>query len=302
MQARRGEELPENIRKVRVLDNGYVELIDWLGDDGAVVEAARQSTTGQAGTPEEDRKLIRYLMKNRHTSPFEMVDFVFDCKMPIFVARQWVRHRTASLNEYSGRYSRMISDMYLPPLSRLKESGQGVINKQGSEGHISEDLAVQIQENMSMEQAVLLSGYDEYLARGISKEIARVNTPVATYTKWRWKMNLHNMFHFFGLRLDEHAQWEMRQYAWAMYGMVKAIAPVSCEAWEDFIFYAHTTRRMKTEKLRQAVEDFREYAACDVSGPSEGLLGAARALFAAADGSVSGARRQTRQDPSPSSW
>lgn len=233
-------------REIKCLE-GFVRLVDFFGTDSSIVQAARVSYGKGTKKKSEDRGLIRYLISKRHTSPLEMVDFKFHCKMPIFVARQWVRHRTASLNEYSGRFSEMPNECYVPELERLQS--QSTNNKQGSSGEQVEE-ATWIQGTMGEEQKQSFSNYDDYLASGLSRELARINLPLSTYTQWYWKMDLHNLFHFLKLRLDSHAQYEIRVYAEAIFELIKPIVPTSCEAFEDYILNAVTFSRQEMEIIR----------------------------------------------------
>jgi thymidylate synthase (FAD) len=225
------------VMKIDVLDQGFVRIVDHMGDDSSIVQAARVSYGKGTKTVKEDRTLIRYLMRNWHTSPFEMVEFKFHCKMPIFCARQWVRHRTASLNEYSGRYSEMPDECYMPEASRIQTQDEW--NHQASSGETIEGPEA-LQGYMKQEQEAVFANYHDYLSCGAAREIARINLPLSTYTQWYWKMDLHNLFHFLRLRMDEHAQWEMRQYANAIFEIIKQVVPMSCEAFEDYRLNART--------------------------------------------------------------
>ena len=282
--------------RVPVLDHGYIQLIDVMGTDESIVEAARMSTTGQAGLPDEQRKLLRYMVSHRHTSPFEMASLIFEAKMPIVVARQWVRHRTASLNEFSGRYSQLPDEAYLPPRTRIAASAQNTVNRQGSTDGFPEDKIDTVRSTMQAEQGVMFANYQDYLDMGMSKELARNNVPVSTYTKWRWKMNLHNLLHFMGLRLDEHAQWEIQQYAWGMYNVTKKLFPMSVEAWEDYIFYSHHMNRMEVDKL---VGDLDAINNADTPEVRDAAL---QALVARVQRVTDTARVKPERDPVPVSW
>ncbi len=214
------------------LDKGHVMLIDYMGDDASIVQAARVSYGKDVEFDAvKDRKLIHYLMSHRHTTPFEMVQIKVRMKLPIFVARQWVRHRTASLNEVSGRYTQLKDDFYVPRVEDIRT--QSATNKQGSGEAIDNDLATQIREDLRDEQKGVYENYDLMVKSGMAKELARINLPVSTYTEWYWNQSLHNMFHLLGLRMDSHAQYEIRVYANALWEIVKAIAPMACEAFEE---------------------------------------------------------------------
>jgi thymidylate synthase (FAD) len=232
---------PDLLKPIRLLDHGFVRLVDAMprladGDetaDHAIVRAARVSTAGgDTGTKgaTSDRGLIRYLMRNWHTSPFEMVELKFHVKLPIFVARQWVRHRTASINEVSARYSVLPDEFYVPAPSAIRE--QGVTNRQGS-GEVH-DGAETIADDMACAMQAAFKQYRLDLKEGVSRETARVTLPVSTYTEWYWKANLLNVFRFLHLRMDHHAQHEIRVYADAMARLVRQIAPWSFEAFEDY--------------------------------------------------------------------
>lgn len=221
------------------LDHGLVRLVDCmprLSEDGtadsAIVQAARVSYGAGTKTVSDDTNLIRYLMRHRHTTPFEMVEFKFHCKMPIFIARQWIRHRTASVNEYSARYSEVPDLYYRPDEKNIK--GQSKTNKQASDGDLDNDIKLYCQDAID---SVSKSSYDEYqelLARGVSREIARTVLPVNFYTEWYWKIDLKNLLDFLALRCDSHAQYEIRVFADAMLEIIRPIVPITIQAWEDY--------------------------------------------------------------------
>ena len=226
-----GKELP-------CLNKGYVMLVDYMGGDLSVVQGARVSYAQDFGTFDvvKDKALINYLMAHRHTTPFEQVQIKVEMKLPIFVARQWVRHRTASLNEQSGRYTQLESDFYVPELDDIQ--AQSKDNKQGraEDGSFTLSDKERFQANLRSEQSQAYSLYDERIEVGMAKELARINLPLSIYTRWVWSQNLWNMLHLLGLRMDSHAQKEIRVYANALYEVVKAVAPVSLAAWEEFIY------------------------------------------------------------------
>ena len=216
------------------LDKGFVRLIDVMGDDNAIVQAARVSYGSGTKKVHEDRGLIRYLMRHLHTTPFEMVEFKFHIKLPIFVARQWIRHRTANVNEYSGRYSEMKDEFYVPDPEQVR--AQSATNKQGrADESFAPEEAARIREMMRTTQESLYGEYQELLDTNLAREIARINLPVSNYTEWYWKIDLHNLFHFLRLRIDAHAQYEIRVYGEAMASIVKAAVPLAYEAFEDYI-------------------------------------------------------------------
>jgi len=227
-----------------VLDHGFVRVVDYMGDDGAVVQSARVSYGRGTKAANEDRGLIRYLMRHRHSTPFEMCEIKYHVKLPIFVARQWIRHRTANVNEYSARYSVMDREFYIPEPEQL--AAQSSSNRQGRGDVLQgEDAALVL--DMLREDAT--RNYDHYawmlnedeagepLERGrpgLARELARMNLTLNTYTQWYWKTNLHNLLHFLSLRADSHAQYEIRVYAEAMLETVKAWVPLTFEAFADY--------------------------------------------------------------------
>lgn len=218
---------------IHVLDKGHIRLVDKMGDDAAIVQAARVSYGDGTKTVREDEKLIRFLMAHNHTSPFEQVEFKFHVKMPIFVARQWVRHRTASINEVSARYSELSDEWYVPELEQIQPQSKS--NKQGREDGDGLTMPREaISEAINETSRMCHEQYKMLLASGLSREIARSVLPVNTYTEWYWKANLHNIFHFLKLRMDSHAQYEIRVYANAMFQLIQPHVPVACAAFEDF--------------------------------------------------------------------
>ena len=227
-----------------VLDKGFVRLVDYIGGDARIVQSARVSYGEGTKTVREDKGLINYLMRNDHTSPFEQVILTFHCKMPIFVARQWVRHRTARLNEISGRYSVMPDEFYLPEANQIRKQSKN--NKQGrSEETLTPAESAHLLEQLEAEQTSIYENYEEMLGSGLARELARMNLPLALYTEWYWQIDLHNLFHFLRLRLDAHAQYEIRVYAEALAKCAKAVAPFAYEAFEEHIL--HAVKLSKTE-------------------------------------------------------
>ncbi|MEE9139794.1 MAG: FAD-dependent thymidylate synthase [Alphaproteobacteria bacterium] len=229
---------------IPVLDHGFVRVIDYMGDDGAVVQAARVSYGKGTRAVSEDRGLIFYLMRHRHTTPFEMCEIKFHVKLPIFVARQWIRHRTANVNEYSARYSILDKEFYIPAPDVL--ATQSHTNRQGREQLLEGEEAARVLE--------LLRGdaqqcYDHYLEmlnededgnvidparKGLARELARMDLTLNTYTQWYWKIDLHNLMHFLSLRVDPHAQYEIRVYAEAMLDVMKRWVPLTHEAFTRY--------------------------------------------------------------------
>lgn len=227
---------------IKVLDHGFVRLVDVMGDDHAIVQAARVSYGKGTKSVRADRGLIRYLLKHQHTTPFEMVEFKFHCKMPIFVARQWIRHRTANVNEISGRYSVMEDTFWQPSPEDFR--AQGGTNRQGSaEESVDKPKASELSKLFLDDQHLLYKHYEDAMAAGTAREIARVNLPLSLYTEWYWKIDLHNLLHFLRLRMDDHAQKEIRVFAEAMATFVKKACPITWEAFEEFALHASKLAR-----------------------------------------------------------
>ncbi len=214
-----------------VLNKGFVRLVDYLGGDERVVQSARVSYGQGTKSYREDAGLIDYLLRNRHTSPFEQVVLTFHVKLPIFVARQWIRHRTARLNEISGRYSVMKDEFYVPAPQDV--AAQSDDNKQGrSEAVLAPDLAESVRMTFSAGQKSAYADYSGLVDQGIARELARINLPLALYTEWYWQIDLHNLFHFLELRLDAHAQKEIRLYAQVLLDITRKVAPRCTESFE----------------------------------------------------------------------
>lgn len=238
-----------------ILDHGKVVLLDVFGSDTTILDAARVSYSSnkhKAHTPKENRGLMRYLVRHKHTSPLEMAVVKFYLKMPIFVARQLVRHRTASLNEVSGRYSELPDELYVPDVDQC--GPQSPTNNQGRAPVVNEINATQARHAIANANREAANTYDSLLTiRNISREMARSVLPLSTYTEMHWQCNLHNFFHFCQLRMDSHAQYEIRVMATAMYELTVPYFPLACEAWEDYILCAHTFSRHDTEMLRRVL-------------------------------------------------
>ena len=210
----------------QVLDRGYVELIDFMGYDDTIVSAARVSYLGQGKGEESDKKLVRFMMKHGHTSPFEHVVFQWRIKCPLFVRSQWHRHRTWSYNEVSRRYTSKDVEFYIPDKWRIQDEK----NKQGSEISFRSDWATAYLYDHSHD---CLDYYNKLLDQGVAREMARMVLPQNMYTTFYGTVDLHNLMHFIDLRADSHAQWEIQQYALAMKEMIQPIVPWTFEAWED---------------------------------------------------------------------
>ena len=235
-------QIPEDA--IKCLDKGFVRLVDSMGGDDAIVQAARVSYGQGTSKVSQDRGLIRYLMRHRHTTPFEMVEFKFHCKMPIFVARQWVRHRTANINEYSLRYSEARDEFYYPEPENIQF--QSTLNKQGRSGEVPPELKQKVLEYFKENSERSFALYQELNEAGVARELARSLLPVNIYTEWYWKNDLHNLLHFIGLRSDGHAQYEIRVFSDAMAHYVKEKAPFAWEAYQDYV--VHGMRFSKIEK------------------------------------------------------
>jgi len=228
-----------------VLDHGFVRLVDYMGDDAAIVQAARVSYGAGTKTANTDRGLIRYLIRHWHTTPFEMCEIKFHIKLPIFIARQWIRHRTANVNEYSARYSIMDKEFYIPKAEHI--APQSSQNHQGRSGDaLSVSDAEQVMDILRNDAEQCYGNYQEMMNEradgsvvderkaGVARELARMNLTLNTYTQWYWKIDLHNLFHFLFLRADSHAQYEIREYADVMLDMVRRWVPNAYEAFMDY--------------------------------------------------------------------
>jgi len=221
-------------QEIKVLDKGFVRLVDYMGGDDRIVQTARVSYGEGTKTVRQDAGLIDYLLRHEHTSPFEHIIFELHCKMPLFVARQWIRHRTARLNEISGRYSVMKDEFYLPPREQI--SLQSIDNKQGrAEEAVPPELEKKVLDLLKSDQSASFANYEELLNDGIARELARINLPLSMYTEWYWQMDLKNMLHFLKLRMDSHAQWEIQEYARAIAKIVQAVCPMAYESFERHV-------------------------------------------------------------------
>jgi thymidylate synthase (FAD) len=217
-----------------VLDKGFVRLVDYLGGDQRIVQSARVSYGAGTKSYRQDKGLINYLLRNEHTSPFEQVILTFHTKMPIFVARQWVRHRTARLNEISGRYSVMEQEFYLPAPEHI--AAQSSDNKQGRESEpMAPEAGQAVRQALEASYAAAYETYRSLLDQGVARELARVVLPLSLYTEWYWQIDLHNLFHFLKLRVDPHAQYEIRAYGEVMLDITRKVCPIAVEAFEEHI-------------------------------------------------------------------
>lgn len=257
-----------------VLDHGFVRVVDYMGDDGAIVQAARVSYGQGTRQARDDEGLIRYLMRHRHSTPFEMCEIKLHVKLPIFVARQWIRHRTANVNEYSARYSILDREFYVPAPEQL--SAQSAANRQGRGAVLEGDEAAAVLEMMREDSARAYEHYEEMLndrdgtpirddRLGLARELARMNLPISVYTQWYWKTDLHNLLNFLELRGDPHAQYEIRAYALVIQRLVEAWTPMVWRAFRDYRLDSCTLSGPALQVLR------RQLRGEDVTQESSGL-------------------------------
>ncbi|HOW16277.1 MAG TPA: FAD-dependent thymidylate synthase [bacterium] len=237
-------------KQIKVLDKGFVRLVDYYGNDSRIVQSARVSYGEGTKTVREDKMLIDYLWMNEHTSPFEQVVFTFHCKLPIFVARQWIRHRTARVNEVSGRYSVMKEEFYSPSEDMI--SFQSKDNKQGrSTDEVPAELKQKVLDIIKELNDDSYRSYTEMVESGIARELARICLPLNLYTEWYWQIDLKNLLHFLRLRLDDHAQYEIREYAKAMAEIVKKVCPYTWESFEEHTLYSTKLSRTESNLLKE---------------------------------------------------
>lgn len=252
-------------RPIKVLDHGFVRVVDYMGDDSSIVQAARVSYGRGTKKSLQDKGLINYLMRHRHTTPFEMCDIKFHIKLPIFIARQWIRHRTASVNEYSARYSILSNEFYLP--EKINLSPQSQINKQGrSSDELPEAEADRVLDILKSDAEHCYKNYIDMMNEdeagniidesktGITRELARMNLTLNHYTEWYWKINLHNLLHFLALRVDSHAQYEIRVYAQAMLDIVKAWVPYAFDAFVEHRMNGTSISKTGMEVIRALID------------------------------------------------
>ena len=248
---------------IPVLDHGFVRVIDYMGDDSAIVQAARVSYGRGTRRVSEDAGLIRYLMRHWHSTPFEMCEIKYHVKLPIFVARQWIRHRTANVNEYSARYSILDREFYIPAPEQL--AAQSASNRQGRGDVLQGDEATHVLNLLRQDAMQTYDHYAEMLneteageardpaRQGLARELARMNLTLNTYTQWYWKTDLHNLFHFLRLRADAHAQYEIRVYADAMLDTVAAWVPAACQAFKDYRLGAVTLSAQMMNTVKRMI-------------------------------------------------
>ncbi|PRX37789.1 thymidylate synthase (FAD) [Meinhardsimonia xiamenensis] len=263
-----------------VLDHGFVRVIDYMGDDAAICQAARVSYGKGTKSVSNDEGLIRYLMRHWHSTPFEMCEVKFHVKLPIFVARQWIRHRTANVNEYSARYSILDREFYIPRPEHL--AAQSTANAQGRGEVLEGEEAERVLEILKSDAARAYEHYEEMLSqeggrKGLARELARMNLPANIYTQWYWKIDLHNLLHFLRLRADSHAQYEIRAYAEVICGIVRDWVPLAWAAFEDYRLGGATLSARALDCLRRMLAG--ETVTEESSGMSKGEWREFRALF-----------------------
>ena len=258
-----------------VLDHGFVRVIDYMGDDAAICQAARVSYGRGTKSVQNDEGLIRYLMRHWHSTPFEMCEIKLHVKLPVFVARQWIRHRTANVNEYSARYSILDREFYIPEPSHV--NAQSVVNNQGRGGVLEGAEAARVLEILKSDSNRAYDNYEAMIAEtgpdgepqdGLARELARMNLPSNIYTQWYWKVDLHNLFHFLRLRADAHAQYEIRVYADAICNVVADWVPAAYRAFEDYRLGGATMSNTALECIRRMVKG--EEVTQETSGMSKG--------------------------------
>lgn len=249
---------------IKVLDHGFVRVVDYMGDDSAIVQAARVSYGKGTKQVNQDRGLIFYLMRHWHSTPFEMCEIKFHIKLPIFIARQWIRHRTANVNEYSARYSVMSKEFYIPKREHLQ--AQSKINNQGRGETITDAEAERVMQLLQQDAEQCYSHYEEMMNAdaagnvidpdkdGLARELARMNLTLNYYTEWYWKIDLHNLMHFLRLRADSHAQFEIRAYADAMIDVLKRWCPIAHEAFLEYRQGATALSKTGTDVVKRLIK------------------------------------------------
>ena len=253
-----------------VLDHGFVRVIDYMGDDAAICQAARVSYGKGTKSVQNDEGLIRYLMRHWHSTPFEMCELKLHVKLPVFVARQWIRHRTANVNEYSARYSILDREFYITAPDKV--AAQSVVNNQGRGEVLTGTEAAQVLEILKADSTRAYDNYEAMISQegqqGLARELARMNLPANIYTQWYWKVDLHNLFHFLRLRADAHAQYEIRVYADEMCKLVADWVPFAYRAFEDYRMGGATLSATALDCVRRMVGG--EKVTQETSGMSKG--------------------------------
>ena len=254
----------------QVLDHGFFRVIDYMGDDAAICQAARVSYGKGTKSVQNDAGLIRYLMRHWHSTPFEMCEIKLHVKLPVFVARQWIRHRTANVNEYSARYSILDREFYIPEPSHL--AAQSEVNNQGRGAVLEGEEAARVLEILKADSTRAYDNYEAMISQegqaGLARELARMNLPANIYTQWYWKVDLHNLFHFLRLRADAHAQYEIRVYAEEMCRIVADWVPMAFSAFEDYRMGGAQFSERGLDCLRRMLKG--EEVSQETSGMSKG--------------------------------
>ncbi|WP_264328359.1 FAD-dependent thymidylate synthase [Wolbachia endosymbiont (group A) of Andrena hattorfiana] len=236
----------------KVLDHGFIRVVDYMGSDSAIVQAARVSYGKGTKQISQDEALIKYLMRHHHTTPFEMCEIKFHVKLPIFVARQWIRHRTANVNEYSARYSILDNEFYIPKPEQIAKQSDN--NKQGSGKAFDPDTSKEIIDSLTNDSNLVYSHYEKFIEQGIAREIARTNLTLNYYTQFYWKIDLHNLLHFLKLRADKHAQYEIRVYAEVMLDIIKKWVPLAYNAFVEYCLESACISRTGLEIIRKLIK------------------------------------------------
>ncbi len=240
-------------QEFKILDKGFVRVIDYMGGDDSIVQSARVSYGKGTKSTLDDESLIRYLMRNKHTTPFEMCEIKFHIKAPIFVARQWLRHRTANVNELSGRYSIMDDDYYIPKISEIKKQSKS--NKQGRGESFDVAQSKEIIDILEKTSRNCFNVYDDLIEnKDFAKELSRTILPINLYTQFYWKIDLHNLFHFLKLRVDSHAQYEIAEYGRKILDIVKIWTPISYKAFLDYCVNSYTFCEEELNLIRKALD------------------------------------------------
>jgi thymidylate synthase (FAD) len=268
----------ENIldQQFDVLDKGFVRLVDYLGGDARIVQAARVSYGKGTTSVRRDKMLIEYLLQHEHTSPFEQVVLTFHCKMPIFVARQWIRHRTARVNEISGRYSEMADEFYIPDKSVIRQQSKKNLQGRDDLTDVPAEIQNKVLEILKRDRESAFTGYKEMLDDEIARELARINLPLSLYTEWYWQIDLHNLFRFLKLRLDWHAQYEIRCYAQVIGDLTNTVAPLAYAAFENTILGTRKVTKSQAERIAKLLKEHDpdllvEVDWLDLESPEEGV-------------------------------
>jgi thymidylate synthase (FAD) len=263
-------------KEFKVLDKGFVRLVDYMGGDARIVQAARVSYGKGTTNVRRDKMLIGYLIQHEHTSPFEQVVLTFHCKMPIFVARQWIRHRTARVNEISGRYSEMKDEFYIPADDVIRQQSKKNLQGRDDLTEVPPKIRKKVLDILKRDRESSFDGYKAMLDDEIARELARINLPLSLYTEWYWQIDLHNLFRFLKLRLDWHAQYEFRCYAQVIGEIAKTVAPYAYEAFEEHVLGAKKVGNKQAQRIAKILKEHDpdllvEIDWLDLESPDEGV-------------------------------